>query len=814
MKTIYLFLLGMFCCLGSQAQMTKIVDAVTGVPIEMVYVTRNIDDQKPEANGVVEIVDLYSDVNGLVDLSRYTTVQLFDFSKKGYEPATVSRQELEKGVVRLFPKEDMDKTIVISANRFAEYKEDVPQQVTVVTKRDIEFNNPLTSADMMQQTGGVFVQRSQLGGGSPVLRGFEASRVQIVVDGVRMNNAIFRAGHLQNILGIDPATVERTEILFGPSSVVYGSDALGGVMHLSTIYPRMRTDTSSPALKGNVWARLGTAARSRSFHADVNYAAKKFGVLASFSLNQFGDLRTGATGRKSEWGDWGRCMNYVDRFNGADSTVANDKPEVQRNSGYQQGDAMVKAVFMQNPRLFHVVNLQGKTSTDVPRYDRLSEYKNDSTLSYGRWDYGPEKRLLGAYTLNYYPVNPRAFNIMRWIAAYQQFEESRITRRFGSDRQTSRMEKVNAYSLNGNFELRKEKHELRYGMEAIFNSVKSTASYLLLSTGETGAADTRYPSGGSTMMWGGLYATHTWELNDHFVLTEGIRFNYVSLNAQFTDTTFFPLPYPEAVQSHLAPNGNLGLIWKPGTTWKVSLLGSTGFRAPNVDDLAKVFESVAGRVIVPNSDLKPEKTYNAELAVEKKFGEVLYLNAVGFVTLFDDAFAVSPTTLNGADSVLYDGSLSQVVQVVNANRGMIKGFTADAGFVLSRNFRLRSGLTFTKGSLTADTSVFPLDHIAPLFGQTSLIFTMKRIQAELWAQYNGAKSIDDYSPSGEDNEQYALPDGTPAWWTLNLRTSFYVHENLTIQFGVDNMLDRFYRTFSSGLSAPGRNVWVTVRTRF
>ncbi|NJN34367.1 MAG: TonB-dependent receptor plug domain-containing protein [Saprospiraceae bacterium] len=69
------------------------------------------------------------------------------------------------------------------------------------------------------------------------MRGFEASRVLLVVDGVRMNNLIYRSGHLQNAITVDQNMLDRVEVLFGTASTVYGSDALGGVVHFFTKKP-------------------------------------------------------------------------------------------------------------------------------------------------------------------------------------------------------------------------------------------------------------------------------------------------------------------------------------------------------------------------------------------------------------------------------------------------------------------------------------------------------------------------------------------------------------------------------------------------
>ena len=130
-------------------------------------------------------------------------------------------------------------TTVISASRWNQNAADVPGKVRQLDSEWLDLRNPSTTADWLGSSGEVFVQKSQLGGGSPVIRGFEASRVLLMVDGVRMNSAIFRAGHLQNIITVDNMILDRVEILYGPSSTMYGSDALGGVVNLFTKQPQL-----------------------------------------------------------------------------------------------------------------------------------------------------------------------------------------------------------------------------------------------------------------------------------------------------------------------------------------------------------------------------------------------------------------------------------------------------------------------------------------------------------------------------------------------------------------------------------------------
>lgn len=110
----------------------------------------------------------------------------------------------------------------------------IAQQIQVLNTDFIRSQQSQTTADLLNSSGNVFVQKSQMGGGSVVIRGFEANRISLVIDGVKLNNIIYRSGHLQNILSMDNNYLDRVEILYGPSSTIYGSDALGGAIYLST----------------------------------------------------------------------------------------------------------------------------------------------------------------------------------------------------------------------------------------------------------------------------------------------------------------------------------------------------------------------------------------------------------------------------------------------------------------------------------------------------------------------------------------------------------------------------------------------------
>jgi hemoglobin/transferrin/lactoferrin receptor protein len=244
---------------------------------------------------------------------------------------------------------------------------------------------------------------------------------------------------------------------------------------------------------------------------------------------------------------------------------------------------------------------------------------------------------------------------------------------------------------------------------------------------------------------------------------------------------------------------------------------ASGFRSPNMDDAAKIFESntASRQLIVPNPGIRPEFTYNSDLGVSKQFAERFRIEATAFYTLFQNAIALAPFRLNGQDSVDYNGTVSKVFAPQNVNRAFLYGFNAALTLDVTKALRFNSTLNYTYGRLiNSDKSEMPLDHIPPLYGRSGFSFTHTRFQAEAYALYNGWKKIKDYNPSGEDNAQYATPEGTPSWMTFNVKTTVSVTTYLSVQAGIENLLDRNYRYFASGFSAPGRNFILALRSSF
>ena len=555
-------------------------------------------------------VKLSQQTNSVYQIDSAQLPLVIEISHPDYEPYQLNIPNSGSALaitVYMIPNAQTENETVVSANKSLEKRKDVAQKIQVIRASEIQFQQQTSMADVLANSGSVFVQKSQLGGGSPIIRGFETNKVLLVVDGIRMNNAIYRGGHLQNVLTLDQANMERVELLFGPGSVIYGSDAIGGVMSFQTKKPQFST-TDELLVRSGAYLRGFSAGAGFATNAQVNLGSKRFASLSSISYSNFGDLRQGKN-RSEAIGNLGYRPWYVAQLNGQDSMMVNTDSSLQLGSGYVQYDVLQKFSFVQKPGVRHHLNLQLSNSGNIDRYDRLT-LMSGAKPKFAEWYYGPQKRLLAAYTLELSKAT-KCYDNARMILAYQGIEESRMDRRFQNESLNHRIEQLDIFTLNADFMKKMGAHEFRYGTEAYLNNVKSTAFAENIYTGVQTVIDTRYPDGGSQMHGAALYVSHTYEASKKLIINDGIRMSLVGLQAQFDDQTFFPFPFNQIQQNHLALNGNLGLIYMPIKKLRVSLNGSTAFRAPNVDDLTKVFESVPGSVIVPNPNLQAKTGYHS-----------------------------------------------------------------------------------------------------------------------------------------------------------------------------------------------------------
>jgi hemoglobin/transferrin/lactoferrin receptor protein len=781
------------------SQTIQVRDKQTQQPLELV----TIFSQSPQVNTI-------TNMKGQSDISAFEGLNSIIFRLIGYETLTLSYEQLKINGFKVYMEQSelsLDE-VVVSATKWKQGRRETPAKISVLKPKDVDFLNPQTAADLIEMTGDVYVQKSQMGGGSPMIRGFATNRVLIAVDGVRMNNAIFRSGNIQNIISLDPFSTNRAEVIFGPGSVIYGSDAIGGVMGFYSFEPIL-SHAQRSLIKTSAITRYSSANNEKTGHIDLNLGYNKIASFTSVTYSDFDDLKMGSHGPN----DYLRT-EYVKRINGEDVIVKNEEDLMQVPSGYSQLNLMQKFKYMPNENWRFNYGFHYSESSDVPRYDRLIMYSNDE-LKYGDWYYGPQKWIMNHLNMQHSASNPY-FDHLQLIMAHQFFEESRHNRKLNKDDITRRTEKVNALSFNLDFEKQWDNgHKLFYGSELITNKIHSKGVDENLSDGSTAASSSRYPDG-STWLSAALYCNYLLHLNEKTNVQAGLRYNTVHLEAGF-DNTFYDFSFTNTSLTNGALTGSLGIIHNPNTNWQLSSSVSTGFRAPNIDDIGKVFDSEPGAVVVPNPDLQPEYAINGELGAAVVVASKWKFDWAAYYTHLNNAMVRRDFELNGQDSILYDNELSRVQAIQNAANAYVYGIQMGVEYKWKNGISASTRFNYQKGEEELEDGTYsPLRHAAPWFGTTHVSYEKQRLKVDVFAQYNGEVAYSKMPQSETEKDYLYAKDNngnpySPAWTTLNIRAQYAVMQYATITAGVENITDERYKTYSSGIAAPGRNFILSLK---
>ncbi len=805
------------------AQKVKVLDKETGKYVKDVTVFN--DNQT---------ISLISNNEGFVDVSSFTDKETIIFSHISYAVLRVHKSTLKQRnfIIYLTKQSEQLDEVVLSVFKNAAKTNRIAEQIAVLTTKDIQKVSPQTSADLLATIPGIKVQKSQSGGGSPVIRGMESNRVLLVIDGVRMNNAIYRKGHLQSSITVAPNMLDKTEVVFGPSSVIYGSDALGGVIHYYTKTPRL---SEEKMVKSQLFSRFSSINQESTTNVSAEVSFKNWASFTSIAYSNFGDLLAGKN-RSHGFNDWGKVFFYSENVNGNynENPTKNENPSLQRNTGYNQTDVLQKFYVPLSKNTDLKINLQYSSTSDVPRFDRLAELKS-GTLKFAEWYYGPQKRFLASTQLLINP-NKRWMESGSLTLAYQNIKESRIQRKFGSLERSYREENVNVFSLNGDFSipLTEDKSRiLSYGFEFAYNDVNSNSygKELNIVNGEIDGfsndfkVQSRYPDGGSNYLSSAVYVDYRQDLSKKSTLNSGIRFTNTNLNAKWIDETFIKLPDNDITANNSAVTATVGYVFRANKNWQLNSVISSGFRSPNIDDVGRVREK-NGDVTVPNIDVKPEFAYNAEIGIQKYFNDRKFrFGATVFYTLLDNYIIRDVFIINGSNQVEFDGDFGNAVANQNRGTAYISGYTTSYLGKLSDTWNTSGFITYTKGR-THDTKE-PMSSIPPLFGQFEVNYKKNKIELGAALRFNSKKDIEDFNfREGIDNhdltpivDENATEDvdkyyGAPSWVTVGLNGRYVVNTNFSVQARLDNLLDQHYIEFASGVAAPGRNLSLSLVANF
>ena len=794
-KHNWIALLLLFLLVQGTAQKVIVTD-MNNVPLHgvIIYSDDNRFAATTDSNGTF----IFPDSTGSMDLNFY----LF-----GYKTLKINSSYIVKngGLVKLEPVYgSLDEVIIIGRNE--QYLYDIISETDIISQKEIHLTDSKTTVDALMMSGNVFIQKTQFGGGSPVLRGFEANRVLLVLDGIRMNNAIYRNGHLQNSITVDNFALKRMEIIFGPGSLTYGSDAIGGVIHFKTKDPVFNNKSVDYKL------RYSSAAGEKTGFIGLNYGLKNFANLFIYSRSSFNDLISG-NNRPEKYPDFGKRNFYVATIDGVDTIVKNENFNKQTGTAYSQYNFLNKSIYKFNDLSTLTLNLQYSTSSDVPRYDFLTEKKGDF-FKYAEWYYGPQTRFLGSVRLDFSNLNFMYDNAVL-IASTQKIHEDRIYRKYKNRWKNFNLESLWVSSFSGDFKKyikQNKNHELVYGVDFQYNNLNSSAKRIDVNTGETkDDILTRYPSGLAINYRTGGYLQYIFGEKDYpYQFSLGYRLEHNNIDIRYNKTALvnWPDEYIEGVSNKNTSHAfSSGIKYRFENDLRISTNLSTAFRNPNIDDLAKI-RVKKGEMLVPNLNLKTENSYNAEFSLGKDtyFDEDYFkFNATAYYTILNNAIVRKEFTLPDGSGIYIDGQDTlKVVANQNVEKEEVYGFSFGIK-AKNKNLSISSNLVYTKGNIIdTDNKKTPAPHIPPFFGNVKLSYLQDKFSIGFVSLFNGEKPIELYGGS-VDNPENATVDGTYAWTVYNFYFEYKWEKYLNIHFAVENIFDTHYRTFSSGVSGPGRN---------
>ncbi len=795
----YLVLILILCLTNiSFAQTARIFSSKDGSPVEGVFIFNKTQTDSQISN-----------YKGKFSIKDFSEDDILFFQHPSFQPLELSVNQITVlgNTILLDEKTIMLDEILISANKWEQKRSEISNKISQITSKEIDFVNPQNAADLIESSGEVFVQKSQMGGGSPMIRGFAANALLLVFDGVRMNNAIYRSGNLQNIITIDPNIVETSEIIFGPGTVIYGSDALGGVIAFKS--KQAALSFTDDHFSANFMARYNSANQEKSSHIDINFGYRKFASYTSISFSRFGNQKMGKYGPDAYLRN-----EYTTRINNRDTIIQNANPRIQMGTAYSQVNLMQKFRFRPNDHWDVNLSVYFTNSSDIPRYDRLIQYKGDR-LKYADWYYGPQTWTIQNLNIKHHQKK-LLYDNLKLTLSNQFYQESRHDRKFGKSELRSRTETVNALSLNVDAEKKISKKEtIYYGLETVYNHITSEGILKNIYTNTIQSTSSRYPDSLNYLFSTAIYSSYKKSLNEKLFINTGLRFNNSNLISKLSTTTSYSFPFNEIILRSSSLNGSIGFAYLINTSSQLTMNIGSGFRAPNLDDIAKVFDSEPGFVIVPNKNLKPEYIYSTDFGIYKDINEYFGFETTAFMSYLHDAMVRKDFTFDGQDSILYDGELSRVQALVNTSYAYIAGISAKSHIQFNKKLRLDINANFIYGR---DNENQPLRHVPPAYGTAKLSYQGKKIKSTISAIYNGKIRAENLAKSEKSKTHIYLTNEngetySPSWWVVNWNNSYIYKKRYTFHFGINNILNKRYRPYSSGIVAPGRSVSIAIKVK-
>ena len=665
--------------------------------------------------------------------------------------------------------------IIVTASRAERSAEQVPAQINIIPASLIKNREAQTTAEALREEAGIAVQKTNHAGGSAIIRGLSSNQILILSDGIRINNSTYRLGSHQYLTTIDQFMVDEIEVVRGPASVLYGSDALGGTINVLSKKPDLYSRQFN--FDFNFFSRYASADNEKSVHGDFAASYRKLAVQAGYSYKSYGDLRRGANSK------------YPQLENSTNGLK-------QSPNSFDAYDLDTKVLFGLTPLQTLTLLYQRCRQNDVPRYDKYE------TENYYRWIYEPQSRDL--LYLKYESIlSTQSLAAFSGTLSYQEQQEGRDMQKTSGSALSRERDRVRTGGLSLNLTTPYRKQQLTLGTE-IYRDKIASARFIRSAANSNFIKDSRgrYPDK-ATYLSLGIFVQDEIELHTKWSLVSGIRWSYFQ-----TDFNLLAAEAADSAQSGINLNfqaltGSLGMIYKPWPQVLFRLNLAQAFRAPNLNDLSKFGESKGNIFEIPDRDLGAEKLSSIDLGCELKFSRLVFKTAVYYAAIHD-LIASAEATYHGSAVLIRDSVEYKIKSKQNTGSAFIRGLETGMQYKFYKTLNLYFNLTATFGQNTAIDE--PMGGIPPIYGLAGLGWSGPAFCADFYLRF--AAKQDRLSADDKDDSRIP-PGGTPGWWIVNLRGCWHSTDNTILRFSVENLFDYNYREHGSGLNGPGRNFVVS-----
>ena len=637
--------------------------------------------------------------------------------------------------------------VVVTAQRQKQPKLLVPFSVSTMDKTLLQQYQYRTTPEAMMAINGVFVQKTNHGGGSPFLRGVTGNQTLILIDGIRLNNATFRYGPNQYLNTVDAYSIGKIEVAKGTGSVQYGTDAIGGVINLITVDPTFSID--SARFGGRALVKYMTGDMEKTLRGEATYSSKKVAVLAGISSRNFGDV------------------------------IGGDTTGVQHPSGYKEWAIDLKAKFLLKSNVQLTLANQLLQQQHVPVYHkvRLENFRLN--------EMDPQQRWLSYARLQLQHPN-------KWIKetqitfAFQQGIEGRVSSKNGSTIIQKEKDQTQTVSVTANvFSDINIRWSANSGIEVYADRVKSSRTEFNMLSNNSIYKRGLYPNNATANNYSAYSLHHIQQ--GKWIVDAGLRVNL--FNIGILDTTLGDVQLsPAALVS------NVAALYQISQQQKLYASYSSGYRAPNIDDMGTL-GIVDFRYEVPTANLSPEKSQHTEIGYKYQSQLVSATVAAYYMHLSNLITRVRTTNapINGYT----------VYKKENTESAFIKGIEAELMAQLLRQVSVNAGVSYTYGQSLSKNE--PLRRIPPFNGRMAASF--KNLCWFASAEWQFASKQTRLAQGDKDDNRIGK-NGTAGWQLINLYAGYHLRR-IQLNMGLQNLFNQDYKTHGSGINGVGRSAWIS-----